>query len=155
MYSDREIHFDILAVRLKAQDQDDIFRYLAQESAPFCTPDHAVLFDLFQDRLEEINCGMGEGVAVFDLQSPVVCSPVLALITLAQDMAFGAVDNRPVDLMAAVLSPQSDGSLHLQRLARLARLLRTPALCTALRDADNTDAAEVLFMPAQGRIKAA
>ena len=58
---------------------------------------------------------------------------------------FDALDNRPVDLVFALLAPADAGAEHLRALARVSRLLRDDAIRHKLRGADNPDALYALL----------
>ncbi|MGH1374774.1 MAG: PTS sugar transporter subunit IIA [Alphaproteobacteria bacterium] len=145
----KELDFDLFLARLKAQTQDRAFELLAEHSAALCGTEVSVLRKVFARRLSERTFGMGDGISIFDVKSEKIKSPVLAMLTFDQDIDFNALDNKPVNVMAAVISPRSSGPFHLQRLASISRVLRAQELCDALRDARDEDAMRVLFMPSQ------
>ncbi len=145
----KELRFDIFRVNVAARNQQGAFEELAQAAAPLCGLNRLALMDVFERRLLERTFGMGDGVAVFDVVSPRIQTPVLALFTFAHDIDFNALDGEPANIMAAVLSPSSADSAHLQRLAVVSRVLRSCDLCAALRDAEDLDTMRALFMPTQ------
>ncbi len=145
----KELHFDRFLIDLKAQSQQKIFDILAEETAIFCNAGTQRVRDAFEKRLGERTFGMGDGLAIFDIKSPVITRPMLVLSRFEQELDFDALDHKMVDLMVAVVSPQKDVSAHLQRLAHVSRVLRSADLRAALRDAHDIDAMRVLFMPTQ------
>ncbi len=155
MISSKSLHIDLFFANLKAQSQNRIFEILAQETSALCMTNVEALEDVIQMRLYERSCCVGDGVAIFDVKSAIIQKPVLAISTFDQPLDFNAPDLKPVDVMAAVLSPQSHGPFHLQRLAAVSRMLRSDGLCAALREAQDTDAMQVLFMPTQEWMNAA
>ncbi len=64
---------------------------------------------------------------------------------LERPVDFAAVDDRPVDLIFALLAPENAGADHLKALARISRLLRSAAMCGKLRGTDNADALYALL----------
>ena len=48
---------------------------------------------------------------------------------------FDAIDDKPVDLVFLLLSPESNGADHLTALAQISRILKDEATCTKLRAA--------------------
>ena len=58
---------------------------------------------------------------------------------------FEAVDERPVDLILVLLTPEGAGADHLKALARVSRLFRDRAMCEKLRGTDNVDALTALL----------
>jgi PTS system nitrogen regulatory IIA component len=65
---------------------------------------------------------------------------------LEQPVAFDAVDDRPVDLLFALLAPVDAGAEHLRALARVSRLLRQSDLREQLRQARTADALRALLV---------
>ena len=141
---------------VRAQTQSNVFEILAKEAASSCGMDADILVRLFDKHADDRTFTLEEeGVVIFDVTSIHIKTPILAMMTFDRDIDFNAMDRKPVNIMAAVLSPQSCGPVHLQRVANVSRVLRSYDLCTALRDVDNTDAMRVLFMPNQDWMLAA
>ncbi|HTR02864.1 MAG TPA: PTS sugar transporter subunit IIA, partial [Thermoanaerobaculia bacterium] len=64
---------------------------------------------------------------------------------------FGASDHVPIDLIFLVASPADAPAAHLQTLARISRVLRTPGVADALRASGSAEQmAEVLRGAAAG-----
>ena len=57
------------------------------------------------------------------------------LITLAEPIEFDAIDNQPVDIIFALLVPESEHENHLQTLATVARRMNDKVCTRALRAA--------------------
>ncbi len=89
--------------------------------------------------------GFGSGVAIPHARLPDLPRVTGMLIRLAQPIEWKAVDDRPVDLAFALLSPTDAGAEHLKALARVSRRLRDPALVAKLRGAGSTDALWALW----------
>jgi PTS system nitrogen regulatory IIA component len=77
-----------------------------------------------------------------------------AFMTLDEPTDFESVDERPVDLVFALLAPQNAGADHLQALAKASRLLRTADFCTRVRGASSADAIESLLLSYDAAIAA-
>lgn len=151
----RDFYIDEFVVLLKAQTQKKVFQDLAQTISYQCLCDPLTLMKVFDNRLSERTFGMEAGVAVFDVQSSYVQKPVLVLATLENMVDFKALDGNPVNIVAAVISPKTEGAFHLQKLSWISRLLKNEQLCNALRSAREVDAMRVLFLPDQEWIIAA
>jgi PTS system nitrogen regulatory IIA component len=67
-------------------------------------------------------------------------------VRLDTPVAYGSVDDRPVDLLFALFAPPSDGAGHLRALAAVSRALRAPELREQLRQARTPDAIRALFV---------
>lgn len=86
-------------------------------------------------REELASTGIGRGVAIPHPRSMCalnVSRPRITLFYLCQPVDFAAVDNRPVDLLFAMFSP--DNPTHLGLLSRLGYLLRNEDFSLRLRD---------------------
>ncbi len=151
----KEFHFDILMTDVKAQTQPKIFETLAEEAAPLCDVDVDVLSNVLDRHSDDRTFYLSDGVAIFDVKSTCIKTPVMAMMKLDRGVAFNAMDGKCVDILASVLSPMSCGPIHLQRLANVSRILRSRDLCNALHDVESTDAMRALFMPTQDWMLAA
>ncbi len=155
MSTTKELDINLLITKIKSKDEQDVFEIIAKRSAPLCGVDTANLYSIFKKRRGERTFGMGNGIAIFDVKSPQIKSPLIAIMTLKDTIDFNALDGKPVDIIAAIISPQSCGPFHLQRLASISRILRSTDLCAALRDVNSADAMQALFMPSQDWMVAA
>jgi len=102
-------------------------------------PDGKDLLARLVDR-ERLGCtGLGKGIAIPHTKLRDVRDVVVALATTAAPVDFGAADGRPIDLVVLVVSPADAPAAHLQALARVSRLLRSPGLADALRSAGSRE----------------
>ena len=72
-------------------------------------------------------------------------------VRLAQPINFHAIDDLPVDLVFALLSPPEAGVEHLKALARVSRRLRDRPFVAKLRGAGSNDALHALFSGDESR----
>ncbi|MFK7866084.1 MAG: PTS sugar transporter subunit IIA, partial [Alphaproteobacteria bacterium] len=61
-------------------------------------------------------------------------------VKLHKKVDYDAVDDRPVDLIFLLLTPETEGSDHLQALAAISRQMRDPRLCAKIRKEKSVDA---------------
>ncbi|HEY3798234.1 MAG TPA: PTS IIA-like nitrogen regulatory protein PtsN [Caulobacteraceae bacterium] len=90
--------------------------------------------------------GVGYGVAVPHARLSGLTQLRGVFMRLEQPVAFDAVDDRPVDLLFALLAPVDAGAEHLRALARVSRLLRQSDLREQLRQARTADALRALLV---------
>jgi PTS system nitrogen regulatory IIA component len=90
--------------------------------------------------------GLGSGVAVPHARLTGVSRVTGVFVRLDTPVAYGSVDDRPVDLMFALFAPPSDGAAHLRALAAVSRALRSPEMRERLRQARTVDAIRALFV---------
>ena len=57
-----------------------------------------------------------------------------------QGIAFDAIDNQPVDILFALLVPESECKTHLKTLSLIASKLNDKAFCRLLRQAESDEA---------------
>ena len=77
--------------------------------------------------------GIGGGIAIPHVRSPIVCvdqPPAIAVCCLAHPIAFAASDDEPVTVVFAMMTPTVRG--HLQLLSHLAHALHDEQLVAAL-----------------------
>ena len=97
------------------------------------------------EREQAGSTGVGHGVAVPHARIEGLSRMRGIFLRLEHPIAFGAVDDQPVDLIFALLSPAQAGAEHLRSLARVSRVLRQGDLREQLRQARTADAIHVLL----------
>jgi PTS system nitrogen regulatory IIA component len=97
-------------------------------------------------REEEGSTGVGGGVAVPHARLPGLDKVRGVFVRLETPVAFGSVDDQPVDLLFVLLAPKGARTEHLRALARVARALRRPDLREQLRQARTQDALYALLV---------
>lgn len=77
--------------------------------------------------------GVGQGVALPHARLVGVDGVKGIFLRLEKPLNFDAVDRQPVDLVFALIAPESAGVDHLKALALVSRTLRDAAVCAKLR----------------------
>jgi len=90
--------------------------------------------------------GLGSGVAVPHARLEGIARVTAVFVRLETPVAYGAVDDQPVDLLFALFAPPRDGADHLRALAAVSRTLRSPGMRERLRQARTADAIHALFV---------
>ncbi|MBI5461984.1 MAG: PTS sugar transporter subunit IIA [Gammaproteobacteria bacterium] len=121
-----------LAASGKPQALEHISRLLTQG-----VPDLAatVVLDSLIDRERSGSTGLGRGIAIPHGRLPGLRDAIGACIRLQTAIDFAALDNRPVDLMFALLVPEEAPDAHLQWLAQLAQMFSDTLFAQRLRAA--------------------
>lgn len=89
---------------------------------------------------ERLGCtGLGGGIAIPHCKLKELGDIVLAVASFRPGVDFGAPDGIPVTLVFLILSPVRSPGLHLQALARISRLLKSPGVAEALKNAQTPD----------------
>ena len=112
------------------------------------------VLDALQERESLGPTGVGKGVALPHARLHGLDRVVGLFLRLEKPLDFDAVDRQPVDLVIALLAPESSGVDHLKALALVSRTLRDADLRQKLRANDNPTTLHALLSAAAG-IKAA
>lgn len=94
------------------------------------------VFERLLERERLGSTGLAGGVALPHARMPGVTDARGAFLSLAKAVEFDATDGQPVDLIFALLVPESATEEHLQLLADLAKLFSEAAFCERLRHVD-------------------
>lgn len=135
LFDSRRIYLDLpggsmadtlgeMARRLKAsgdvKDADDLARRLIEREKLGCT-------------------GLGNGLAIPHCKVAGLEGVLVAIGVVPGGVDFRALDGRPVRLVLVVLSPSDAPAGHLQALARISRLVKTPGVSGAILSASSPD----------------
>lgn len=110
--------------------------------------DYAICYQALKDREAESSTGLGHGVAVPHAILAQQKKIQALFFILSEPLNFDAVDERPVDLVFALMVPQHMEKEHLQTLAKISRLLRDKNLRQNLRKAQKQDVVFALLIDA-------
>ncbi|MEX0878480.1 MAG: PTS sugar transporter subunit IIA [Thermoanaerobaculia bacterium] len=137
---DRLVDSRLVFSGLPGSAREEILRELADRvGSRGLVPDPAALFARLIER-ERLGCtGLGGGIAIPHCKLADLSDVLVAVATTAAPVDFGAADGVPVRLLFVVVSPAHAAAAHLQALARISRLLRTPGVAEALRGADSQE----------------
>ncbi|HPR63997.1 MAG TPA: PTS sugar transporter subunit IIA [Thermoanaerobaculia bacterium] len=104
--------------------------------------DKKEVYEKLLAREEILSTGIGNGVAIPHCKTGQVDSVKVALARSQNGVDFDAVDKAPAHLFFVVLSPPDQPNPHLQVLARISKILRTPG---AIHHFMNASSANQLF----------
>ena len=105
----------------------------------------AKVLDSLMERETIAPTGVGKGIAVPHAQVGGLDRMRGVFVRLETPVDFDAVDDKPVDLIFALLAPAGAGSEHLRALARVSRILRRADIREQLRVARTADAIHALL----------
>ena len=139
------------AVRSQAQvsSKKRLFHDLAEMAAQAYGLDASATLDALQERESLGATGVGHGVALPHARIPGLDRVAGLFLRLEKPMDFDAVDRQPVDLVFALLAPDSPGVEHLKALALVSRTLRDGDMRTKLRANDDPVALHAVLAAAQ------
>ncbi|MFA7388128.1 MAG: PTS sugar transporter subunit IIA [Thiohalobacteraceae bacterium] len=109
---------------------------LLSQDAPNLTTEE--IFDSLIARERLGSTGLGQGVAIPHGRMSGLQEPLGACIRLTDAIDFEALDNKPVDILFALMVPAESTSEHLQLLAQLARMFSDAGFTQRLRETGNS-----------------
>lgn len=99
----------------------------------------ALIFEKLLERERLGSTGLANGIALPHARAQGLTQARGAFLTLDTGVDFDAMDEKPVDLIFALLVPDNATQEHLNLLAALAGLFRDPHLCKQIREASTID----------------
>lgn len=142
---------DAIVAGLAVTSKKALFAQVGQLSAQVLNVDARLVAERLAERERIGSTGFGGGVAIPHARLPGLVTPVGLFARLAQPIEYQAVDDTPVDLVFALLSPERAGSDHLKALARISRRMRDRLFLAKLRGAGSGDALVALFTTPETR----
>jgi nitrogen PTS system EIIA component len=134
-----------IAPRASAPNKRQVLSVVADIAARNFGLDAGVVLEALSEREAAGSTGVGHGVAVPHARLAGVERIRGVFVRLDQPVEFGAIDDRPVDLIFALFAPLESSTEHLRSLARVSRLLRQADLREQLRQARTPDAIHALL----------
>lgn len=123
--------------RLKATNKKKLIAELATYAAGIANLDSNKVFEVLWEREKLNSTGVGHGVAIPHARVTRLDRIVGVFAHLDGSVDFESIDEAPVDLVFALLTPEDAGADHLKALARISRLMRNSAMCEKLRAAND------------------
>jgi PTS system nitrogen regulatory IIA component len=131
--------------RVSAPNKRQALAVIADIAARNFGLDSDQVVEALMEREHAGSTGVGHGVAVPHARIKGLTRMRGIFLRLEHPIEFGAVDDQPVDLIFALLSPVECGAEHLRSLARVSRVLRQGDLREQLRQARTADAIQILL----------
>ncbi len=133
--SDTAIQFDLVVPSLVAPNRKQVPPLIAHEIAKVIGIKERILADRLIEKEKQNPSAMGDGIALMHLPISSLQNALTVFVKLKNPVDMGAPDNKPVDIVCVILTPEREGSSYLRTMARLSRLLRNGAICAKLRAA--------------------
>lgn len=139
-----------IVLGLKVRDKPALLRELGRIAVRCGAPlDGAAITAALARREELGSTGLGSGFALPHASLPGLEAPVIALVRLAEPVAFDAIDGAPVDIACLLLTP-AQGAAHVATLAAASRLFRGAGRLDAIRAARTAGAVAAAVAAGQG-----
>lgn len=136
---------DALATGLSANGKKQLFQKIAALAARAYDLEADMVGDALFERERLGSTGFGGGVAIPHAKIAGLDRMCGVVVLLDPAVPFDAVDDAPVDVVFALLSPADSGAEHLKTLARVSRYLRDEGQVSRLRGAKSTGALHALL----------
>lgn len=121
----------------KKRALENIANHIAKECPMLDTDD---LFAALLSREKLGSTGIGNGIAIPHCRVKDCRETVGMLVTLKTPIDFTAIDNRPVDILFALLVPDNANTAHLETLSTLAEKFSQEHFVANLRNATENQA---------------
>lgn len=131
---------DQVVVGLRVADKAQLLGELARRAAAALSLDQTALLRALQAREQLGSTGLGRGFALPHARLPRLPQIFALLVRLARAIDYEAVDDKPVDLVVLLLTPDSAATQHLATLAALSRPFRDEAFVQQVRKAPDAAA---------------
>lgn len=136
---------------LKASNKKKLITEIATHAAAVANLNVNTVFETLWEREKLSSTGVGHGIAIPHARLGKLERIVGVFAHLDQAVDFESIDEAPVDLVFALLTPADAGADHLKALARVSRLMRNAAFCEKLRAAnDRAELYALLTEPTAG-----
>jgi PTS system nitrogen regulatory IIA component len=119
---------------LRANSKKQVLQELAARASELSGVPEREIFDTLLQRERLGSTGVGNGIAIPHGKLGSFKQLFGLFARLERPIDFEALDGEPVDLVFVLLAPESAGADHLKALARIARMLRDPAIAQNLRN---------------------
>lgn len=109
--------------QVQVTNKEQVFKYVSQVLA---TGSHSLssheIFECLVEREQLGSTGLGKGIAIPHARVRQGEVSLAAFLQLNQGIEFDALDNKPVDLLFALVVPEQATQEHLELLAQLAAM---------------------------------
>jgi len=137
---------DTIEMHLKGTSKEDILRELANILVSAGRIKNAAVIQTALLEREGLgSTGVGHGVAIPHCRCPEVSQPQVAFGRSDGDVDFSSVDGDPARLFFLLVAPENGNNDHLHLLAKIARLMKDPAIRRELLSLDSGEAALALI----------
>jgi nitrogen PTS system EIIA component len=136
---------------LKASNKKKLITEIAAHAAAVANLNVNTVFETLWEREKLSSTGVGHGIAIPHARLGKLERIVGVFAHLDEAVDFESIDEAPVDLVFALLTPADAGADHLKALARVSRLMRNATFCEKLRAAnDRAELYALLTEPTAG-----
>ena len=136
---------DSIVLSLKANNKRQLLQELSQKASELTGINDRTIFDTILERENLGSTGFGAGTALPHGRLSELQQVFGLFARLNSTIDFDAIDNKPVDLVFLLLSPESNGADHLTALTQISRILIDEETCSKLRAAGSKEEIQALL----------
>lgn len=125
-------------VGLKSGSKREFLHDLAQKASEVSGIDALTIFDSLLERENLGSTGFGSGTALPHSRFEGLDKVYAFYAKPAYPLDFDSIDDKPVDTVFLLMSPEGSGADHLTALAMLSRILKDETTCAKLRQMSRT-----------------
>lgn len=130
---------------LRAATKKQALQSLAEKVAAVSSLDERLVYEALLQRERLGSTGVGHGIAIPHAKLAGAQRIIGVFARLEKPVDFEALDDEPVDLVFVLVAPETAGADHLKALARVARVLRDPAIGNKLRGTSDPTALHTIL----------
>ena len=124
---------DAVVANLRARTKKALLAEVSQRAAECLKLSDTAIYEALWQREMLSSTGIGRGIAIPHARIPQLTAMFGLFGRLESAIEFGAMDDKPVDLVFLLLAPEHAGADHLRALARVSRLMRDAPTLERLR----------------------
>lgn len=138
------LDLDIAKLDVSANSVKQIMRHFASTLSD-CLDYSQICNDLEQLESND-TAAIGKGTMIFHGWNDMINDPIMVFTRLNQPMqTITTPDQQPVNKVWLLLSPKSDGPIHLSRLSKMTRFAKNDHFSLMMDGADTEDSAIAIF----------
>lgn len=126
---------DLICNQFSAINKKSLIEKISTLFSTYTSTPSEQIFDAFLEREQLGSTAIGHGVAIPHIRTTQFIKPQLAIVTLSDPIDFDAADQRPVDIIFALIAVENDNNEHLSLLAECSGLLSQADFRAQLRQA--------------------
>jgi len=130
---------DSILLSVKAKNKRQLLQEIAEVAAEKTKISDRTIFDTILERENLGSTGFGGGTALPHGRLAEIDKVRVFLAKLSTPVDFESIDNKPIDILFLLLSPESNGADHLTVLAQISRILKDSNLVNKLRKASSKE----------------
>lgn len=124
-----------VVIDLAAASKVQLLHIFAERAGRILGVDEGEIFRALTNREKLGSTGIGEGIAIPHAPVRGIEAPFTLFVRLGSPIDFESIDDTPVDIVCFLLTPTEGSATHLNVLATIARMLRSPAILRSIRAA--------------------